>query len=605
MNSALALLDTAPASSAEDFMRRLGWLSVVTLLAACPSDKSGEKDAGPVDVGPMQLTEKEPNDRPEQALLITGSSVVSANLSADPSKVDEDWYLLSSPKAQVVDLTVSGIPGGDVALEILDADKNRLAAVNSEGVDKGERLPNLYLKDKAYVKVTSAKKGAGGAYKLTATFSAPVVGFEAEPNDRAVDATAALLGQSVSGYVGHAGDEDWYRFELPAAAAAAVEPAPVAPASEDAGEDAGAAGEAPVDAGPAAETPKIALKIELTAVEGVRFDLSVLSEAEAPLFHVAGGKEGDAISVRNVGVRATDKVIYLVVKSAWTGAGKDAKRSYNPSLPYTLAVEQEEAGASAEYEPNDDLMHATPLPKDGYREGFLSPKSDLDYYVLKTDEPVLAKVQLSGVERLDLTLSLVKASDKPGGAEVLLMKANDGAVKEPESLNNVLCAGECYFKVEGTPKKVDGKWVRDYENSVTPYRLTISVVPDNGSEEREPNNTPETATPLAMGQPVRGTIHPKKDVDYYKLDLSARVVKTAIKATVTGILKVDIGLYLHSLGADGKLSLQQTADRAKGEAPEVIHYSAEPGVYILEVRDAKNREANFQDSYQLTVEEGE
>jgi len=53
----------------------------------------------------------------------------------------------------------------------------------------------------------------------------------------------------------------------------------------------------------------------------------------------------------------------------------------------------------------------------------------------------------------------------------------------------------------------------------------------------------------------------------------------------------------------GGLSLVQTADRAKGDKPEVITYSAEPGVYLLEVRDSKNRESNFQDQYQLTVEE--
>jgi hypothetical protein len=68
---------------------------------------------------------------------------------------------------------------------------------------------------------------------------------------------------------------------------------------------------------------------------------------------------------------------------------------------------------------------------------------------------------------------------------------------------------------------------------------------------------------------------------------------------------VDVGLYLYRQGEDGKPSLVQTSDRAKGDQPEVIRYSAEPGVYFLEVRDARNREANFQDAYQLTVEEGE
>jgi hypothetical protein len=57
--------------------------------------------------------------------------------------------------------------------------------------------------------------------------------------------------------------------------------------------------------------------------------------------------------------------------------------------------------------------------------------------------------------------------------------------------------------------------------------------------------------------------------------------------------------------ADGKLTLVQTSDSAKGDKPETVRFAAEPGLYVLEVRDAKNREANFQDSYQLGLDEGE
>ena len=60
----------------------------------------------------------------------------------------------------------------------------------------------------------------------------------------------------------------------------------------------------------------------------------------------------------------------------------------------------------------------------------------------------------------------------------------------------------------------------------------------------------------------------------------------------------------HRVESDGKLTLVQTSDSAKGDKAETIRYSAEPGLYVLEVRDTKNREANFQDSYQLTVDEG-
>ena len=146
---------------------------------------------------------------------------------------------------------------------------------------------------------------------------------------------------------------------------------------------------------------------------------------------------------------------------------------------------------------------------------------------------------------------------------------------------------------------------RSYENAEQPYRLSISTVPDDGSQEREPNNTSDRATELTLGRAVRGTVYPLKDVDYYRLDLSDRPVRTSLRATLLGILKVDVGLYLHRLGEDGKLSLVQTADRAKGDQPETIRYSAEPGIYVFEVRDARNQQANFQDAYQLTVEEGE
>jgi hypothetical protein len=185
------------------------------------------------------------------------------------------------------------------------------------------------------------------------------------------------------------------------------------------------------------------------------------------------------------------------------------------------------------------------------------------------------------------------------------LKANDGALKEPERLNNVSCNGSCYFKVEGASRKVDGKWVRDFENPDQPYRITITAVPDNGSEEREPNNTVERAMEVNIGTTVRGTVYPAKDVDYYRLDLTDRPVRTPIRATLLGMLKVDVGLYLHRVGEDGKLSLVQTSDRAKGDQPENIRYSLEPGVYVFEVRDTRNRESNFQDPYQLTVAEGE
>jgi hypothetical protein len=85
--------------------------------------------------------------------------------------------------------------------------------------------------------------------------------------------------------------------------------------------------------------------------------------------------------------------------------------------------------------------------------------------------------------------------------------------------------------VRSASRKVEGKYVRDFENSEQPYRLTVSVVPDDGSREHESNNTPALATPILLGHPLRGTIQPKRDEDWFKLDLSARPVKTARPGT--------------------------------------------------------------------------
>ncbi len=547
-------------------------------------------------------------------MAIGESTLVTGSLQSDPARPDEDWYLLFTDHPRVVDVRMSGIPGTEVVLEVFDVARNRLAVVTSDGEGRPTRLPNLSVKDKLLLKVSAGRRGAGGAYTLSLLFSEPLAGTEEEPNDRAADATevtSAPEGQGpwvVKGLLSHGSDEDYFRLVL----------AP--PETADAGpSDAGAAAEAdtgtaepalaqalPVDGGTppaAAEVARLPLRLGLSAVPGVRFEVQVLSEAQAQLF-VGRGQEGLPFDQRNVAVRATDRVVYVVVRSAWTGAGKDAHRGSNPDVPYTLTVSREAAGANSEYEPNDDMAHATPLPLNGYKEGFLSPKGDVDYYVLRVPQPSLARFELSGLDRVDLVLSVVAPGDKPG-TEKALLKSNDGAVKEPERLNSVACASECYVKVEGAPRKVDGKWVRDFENADQPYRLTVTTTPDTGAEEREPNDSAETATPLSPGKPIRGTIYPKRDVDFYRLDLGDRQVKTPLRATLTGILKVDVALYLYRQEADGSLTLVQTADRAKGDAPEVIRYAAEPGTYFFKVQDSKNRESNFQDSYQLTVEESD
>ncbi|MGV3620746.1 MAG: ABC transporter substrate-binding protein, partial [Archangium sp.] len=481
--------------------RFLVGLFVVALPACQMCAGKTVVDAGVADAGPPVLTEKEPNDSAAQALVLSGSGIVEANLGADPAKPDSDWYVLQSALPRTVDVAVTAPNGADISLEVVDETGGVLAAVNAGGVGATERLPNLDVSSKTFLRVVSLKKGIGGAYTFTAKFSDRMPGYELEPNERKVDASPVALGQAISGTVGHAGDVDWYRYELPADEET---PAPLEPVIEDGGLDAG------VDGGvnPLAEK-RLALRIDISAVEGVVTDVQLLTEAEAVLFQ-AKSKENSALSLRNVGVRAADKVIYVAVKSG--------NKKSNADVSYTLTVAPEDTGDNAEFEPNDELSRATDVPPNSYRDGFISPKGDVDYFRLVTDGPSIATLQVSGVDKVDLQLSVVKPVD--GKADEVLLKANEGGSKEPEQLNSVSCDGVCFIRIEAASKKVDGKWVKEDENGDQAYRLTATVVPDDGSVERETNNTVTTATKIEFGKPVRGTVFPKKDVDYFSLDLS-------------------------------------------------------------------------------------
>ena len=364
-------------------VRALAVLSVLLLVTGCPRKQEASPAPAP-DSGPAQRAEVEPDDRPEQSMAVGESTDVAASLSSTPARPDEDWYLLFGDSPRAVDVTVSGIAGTVLLLEAYDETRTRLSAVTAEGEGQPVRFPNLTVRGKLLLRVSAARKGGGGAYTLAVRYGEPRPGMELEPNDRHADATE-LQPQNdvwtVQGLYGSPGDEDHFRIVLetapdagPAEAAvadagtgstaAAPPPSPEPPRAEGFPTQPPPLGgaRAEVDAGTVApEPPRVTLRIEVSGVAGVRPEVQVRSEAEAVLY-TTRGTEGQPLSQRNVAVRATDRVIDVVVKSAWTGTGKEARRVFDAEHPYTLTVSREAAGANAEYEPNDDLAHATPLP---------------------------------------------------------------------------------------------------------------------------------------------------------------------------------------------------------------------------------------------------
>ena len=57
-------------------MRLVTSACLLAFIAGCTCDKGGVPDAGPVDAGPALAAEKEPNDRPDNALRFASTIVL-------------------------------------------------------------------------------------------------------------------------------------------------------------------------------------------------------------------------------------------------------------------------------------------------------------------------------------------------------------------------------------------------------------------------------------------------------------------------------------------------------------------------------------------------
>jgi hypothetical protein len=530
-------------------------LLVCALLAACRKSAPEEPPKAPPPPkpgleAPVIVKELEPNDY-QRAQQIPPRAVVEGTLSAPR---DDDWYRVAVTGAPLA-LRVEVRPRGEAPLqgelEIYDRDRNRLLRVHAPGV-----IPAVACVESCFVKVS----GAGPApYLLTVLGAPPVAGQELEPNNRAVDANELQPGKPMQGTYLSADDEDWYKLPLP-----------------------------PVN-------PGDFLRVEVSGVEGVRPELEVraLSDA-ASLATFRAPAAGAGIFLRNLSLRlggepadggvAPPAGYHLVLKAKGRGA---------PLSPYTLTATLENGPPDMEVEPNDDAQHATPLQSTA--SGYLAPAGDQDWYTVHADAGMVMRVEVTGVERADLELSVLDAERK------VLARANEGGPKEGEVLPSIgVQAGDSFVLVQAAARNLDGKWVRDGEDRQNPYKLQISLAPDDGSTDREPNNDVATAQEIAVPASVKGWIWPRKDVDMYKFHLAAG--HAPVNFRLSAVRGVDLMLRLYELHG-AKAEVIGSADSSKGEGEEqILSVPLKEGDYAVEVSSPRHKDASATQPYLLSVQ---
>lgn len=524
-------------------------LAALALALSCskpaPEAPSAEPAAPPEPAGPPAVAEAEPNDESRAPQRVAGPARVNATITGE----NDDWFAFEASTPTLLRLELSGSPH-ELTLETYDAERNIQLRLTSHD-ESGVAIPNLLCSGQCLFRIASVRKDASGPYSFQLVPSAPTQRSEREPNSRAVDAQPIGLGQSIDGFLATADDEDWYLLKTEGLPADKV------------------------------------VQLALASPPGVRCELSVIRTSdEAPLATYRAPETGQDIRLRNLAAPELPDTGYLiVVRSALVPQpNKKSIRLFDAKVPYTLEVKAAPGAPGLESEPNDDPAHATLLELDGEqasRTGFLAPRGDVDWFLFHTEVPSIVRVDVTGLDKVNLVLSVIdpeKKNDEKGNEWA---RSDMGGVKEPEAVAGVAVpAGDNYLRVDTAWKKVDDRSIKDYENTIDPYTLTLHVTPDDGTWEREPNQTIDTATPIEPGRTMQGYIQPAKDVDHWSLSVHE---PTTLAITVSAVPRLDLVLIVKDLGKDA--SIIGTVDRNRIEAEERLVVPFEPGSYVIEVKD--------------------
>jgi hypothetical protein len=468
---------------------------VVLVLAGCnhrkplpmrgdlgPAVEVVEADRRRPDVPKQPLVdEKEPDDDVARAQPMEPQKGIRGTLG--PKDVDVfSWMDPGAPSDlggfDYARVELTGVPGVDLALDVLDGDGKRLISVNDGGPGEPEVIPNVGV-DPAhtyYFRVHQAAHAAGEAaatgaqaYELTVASWKAAAGDEREPDDDLAHATPVKLSSGtsgeVSGFFGRKRDEDWLSLSL---------------------------------AGVPAKDGRAILRLELAPATDVAPSIKVLAGKE--LFAEARGAKNDELRLRNVGVETAAGAVAIAVRAV-DGRSADAR--------WLLRVGLEPPLDGAEREPNNDVAHATTLTLQGGTAalaGFLWPGDADVYRVAGVPPDAQLAFDVDGVDKVDLKLERLGADGKAW------VRADDAGVGQGERLPPAR-AGEALVRVSAR--------ARDTAFDA-PYRLTATVAAPAPDEEREPNDGPSTATPWLPGAAaMHGWLAPRGDQDWYAFTATA------------------------------------------------------------------------------------
>jgi hypothetical protein len=301
-----------------------------------------------VDAGAPAATsdEIEPNDTDDKATPLALGQAMRGKLEPDG---DVDRFRIAVTEAGALSVSVSPVDA-DLALELEDGGGTVVAKSDRGGVRTREGVPNLGVQPGSYIAVVrevkhKSRKGAGSGdakpapiYEIAAAMVPAQPNAEHEPDDDRGTANELIVGDTGTGFIGWSNDVDVWKLSVEAIGA------------------------------------KDALDYEISAVDGVAFDVEIDDGVGQPLVHRKAAR-GAPMLVRGLvpAVPAgAPPFEYVAIKA--TGS--------NPETPYSLRVSGHVVGTDAEIEPDDSIDQAMAWPSDRtVVHGTWTP-GDVDCYAL-------------------------------------------------------------------------------------------------------------------------------------------------------------------------------------------------------------------------------
>lgn len=325
------------------------WLVLIVALAACRGGGTKTKRTGsaaPVEVvaepqlpdaggGPGRDSDEiEPNDGEEVATPMSLGGTARGKIEPDS---DADYYRLIIEQPGVLAVSLAGVEGMDLQLELADASGTVLAKSDRGGARIKEGLPNVGVTPGRYTLIVKQVKkkpprsrrrrkkpepasAPAPVYELTAQLVDTPKGGEREPDDDRGTANDLIVADNATGYIGWSGDRDVWKLSVETL------------------------------------SDKNLLDVHVSAVEGVALELEISDGLGQPLA-TREAPRGAALVMRGLMPHVPpggSPYHYLTVR---------ADRS-NPETAYTLHATARLAETDEEVEPNDLVDKPYVLPID-------------------------------------------------------------------------------------------------------------------------------------------------------------------------------------------------------------------------------------------------